>query len=468
MSGMVGLSGLFFITKKYLLKYISAGVSIFILYIPHLSIFFHQLYIGGLPQYFGKPANNYIIQYIKYIFQFSIYLYLCASLLFLIGIISFLSRKEIRISKFSILSLCWFFIPFLAGFFYSVYVSPVLEFSSLLFSMPFLLFCIVGWLPDLANRWKWATIVTVCLINVLSLVYERKYYDIFYKSRFEQEVMLTNSVIKKYSLNQCIPYLQMNDEDSVPQYYIKKHNASVPYINLYYPKGKQSLIKFLDDRKDKQPYLSYGGSARSDPDLMAIFLNYYSYLVKQYNFSGGAFYILTTKEKEGRTPYIFQSANDFEQPVDYWDMPDKAFISDSIYFTGKHSYKVDSMHEFAPAFSCNLDKMISNKNNYILISVALYPLETLKDVDIVSSLESDGKEIYWSATPVSTFLEDNTCRKWMKAYHSIKLPDIDTRCPSIKVKIYIWNRGKKNFYMDYFSIGTIAANPIIYWAIEKI
>ena len=71
---IVGLSGLFMIQKKYTLKYIISGLLIFMLYIPHLGIFFYQLNIGGiggLDGWLGKPTNDFIIQYIWYILNFS-------------------------------------------------------------------------------------------------------------------------------------------------------------------------------------------------------------------------------------------------------------------------------------------------------------------------------------------------------------------------------------------------------------
>ncbi|MDD4384325.1 MAG: glycosyltransferase family 39 protein [Bacteroidales bacterium] len=45
---IVGVSGLFLVRKEFLVKYVICGLLIFILYVPHLSIFFHQLSLGGV------------------------------------------------------------------------------------------------------------------------------------------------------------------------------------------------------------------------------------------------------------------------------------------------------------------------------------------------------------------------------------------------------------------------------------
>lgn len=474
-AGMVGVSGIFFINRKYLLKYVLGGLAIFVLYIPHLRIFFYQLHVGGLPGVFGKPHYDYIIQYLKFVFNFSWFLYLSVAILFLAGLRITIKRRE-RPSKFMLLSLLWFFVPFLAGFFYSVLKSPVLEYSSLCFSLPFLLFSLFGWLPDLSSVKKTTAIGAICAINVFSLVQERKYYKIFYKSRYEQEIMLTDSVQKKYGVNNCLSYLQMSDDDSIPEYYFKKNHINLSYSNIANTgKGMRNLIQTLEKSKDTHPYLSIGTLARTNIIFLPIILNYYPYLIKQNNFDEGAFYLLTNKAGEGKSPYIFQSVNDFEKPMDYWSDADNKFLVDrktidSTYHdtAANLCYKMDSLDEWAPAFTGDIFQMTKSRNNLILVSLSIFPLESMKDVEIVSLLKAGDKDIYYGATPATDFIADSVRGRWVKAYHAIKLPDIYLNYWDVTVKVYLWNRGKRNFYMDDFSVKTIKGNPLIYWMIEKI
>jgi hypothetical protein len=48
------------------------------------------------------------------------------------------------------------------------------------------------------------------------------------------------------------------------------------------------------------------------------------------------------------------------------------------------------------------------------------------------------------------------------------LSDLDINHPDINVKIYIWNKGRKKFYLDDFEVKTMKNNPIIYGLDEKI
>ena len=92
---IVGLSGLFFIQKKYFVKYIISGVLIFVLYIPHLNIFMYQLSIGGVggvDGWLGKPHNDFILEFVKYIFNFSLLPIIVVIGLFIFGAKAHLSK----------------------------------------------------------------------------------------------------------------------------------------------------------------------------------------------------------------------------------------------------------------------------------------------------------------------------------------------------------------------------------------
>ncbi len=464
-AAMAGLTGVFFIPKKYRLKYIAAGVIIFILYIPHLPIFFYQFGIGGLDKQLARPKNGFIWEYLKYVFHFSPFVLACVACLFLSGLVNAL-RKKINGGRYLIISLCWFLIPFLTGFFYSRYLHPVLQYSVLIFSFPFLLFFLFGWLPELNDKIRVGLISVICLINTVSLIVERKYYSIFYTSRYEQIVLKSNPANNNIMPDNCISLLQSGAE--LPEdYYIKKDRVDTSsFIFVSASTKKQPLIQFIE-QKHKQ-YLSWGALASADPLDVAIFLNYYPYIIQQCNFYGGTFYLFSAHSAKGNSTHVFQSVNDFKLPAPYWSVPNKTHLCDSVSFAGKSSYKMDSLNEWGPAFTCSLDSMITNKHNSIYACVELLPFEALNDVFIVSTFESGGKTIDWRATPVDECIINYKTPTWQKGYHAIRLTDIDLNYPNIVVHIYIWNKGKKNFYMNDFEVKAIEDNPIIYGLFEKI
>src|SRR5690606_38862567 len=86
---IVGFSGLAFIRREYLLPYILCGLLIFILYIPHLGIFQAQLHTGGVGGWLAKPEKTFFIEYLYYIFNYSLLSVFTAVALFLTGLFYF-------------------------------------------------------------------------------------------------------------------------------------------------------------------------------------------------------------------------------------------------------------------------------------------------------------------------------------------------------------------------------------------
>lgn len=468
-AAIVGLTGLFFVRGIALVKYVTAGICIFILYIPHLHIFLYQLKQGGVGDWLGKPDNAYLLEYIQYILQFSAVAYIIAGLLFLTGIINITRTRKIP-SPFYLISLCWFLIPFLLGFFYSKYVNAVIQPSVLLFSFPFMLFTFFGLLPDMKNVARATLVLVICAVNVFVLVSERKYYDIFYQHHYERQVVITDSIYKRVG-GSNLTVLAMGPVDSMTMFYVRKYHSTTPYNWVPDSGSKVSLINFLETHKT--PYLSFDNIAVSDPLDLPIILNYYPFVVFEKNQQGGTNYILSNEAAIGKSPYVFEAVNDFEKPCQYWGEADKAnLITDTNHQIIKSSnhqiYRMDSTREWAPDFSCPLDKITADRSYRIIVSLELYPLETLNDVLLVASFESGGKQIGWTATQANKFIADDTRKKWVKAYHLFQLPAEFRNRTDIKVKVYIWNKGKKSFYMDNFTVRAMQGNPIACGLIEKI
>ncbi|HXP49597.1 MAG TPA: hypothetical protein VN922_06580, partial [Bacteroidia bacterium] len=269
--------------------------------------------------------------------------------------------------------------------------------------------------------------------------------------------------------------IQSDDSDkNVSNYYIRKNHADTSFnwtdnfgCFITHPSNYVRFIRFME--KQHTPYFAYGCTAQFDPIVLHIITGYYPYLVRKWDFAGASFFLLTNIKTADRPAlYSFESLNNFEGPKEYWAKTDTNQLCDTLYYSATHSCKMDWYHEWAPDFSCKLNNVSWNKNDVIEVSLEVYPLDTLTDVKIVSVLESEGKTIEWRATPVNSFIADTIRRKWVKVYHTMKLQDMDINYPNMQLKVYMWNRGKKKFYMDDFSVKVVKGNPVIYGLFEKI
>jgi len=87
----------------------------------------------------------------------------------------------------------------------------------------------------------------------------------------------------------------------------------------------------------------------------------------------------------------------------------------------------------------------------------------------VASLEENGQSIFWNGSDASKYsnnLLQDSCS--IRAHISVKLSDIKLSGNVVMLKAFIWNKGKRTFMADNFTISLRKGNPILYGHIEKI
>ena len=127
--------------------------------------------------------------------------------------------------------------------------------------------------------------------------------------------------------------------------------------------------------------------------------------------------------------------------------------------------------EWGPTYTNDLNAIINNENNFIHLSIKAKSSENdLDGVILVSSLDLNGENIYWSGTNFKDFQYnvESINNEWVKIHHCLKLSDIKLQHNNIVFKAYIWNKEKKNLLFDDFEIELIDGNPIIYGLNQKI
>jgi hypothetical protein len=461
-AAIVGISGLFYIQRKFLIMYFISGLIIIILYIPHLRIFIYQLSVGGVEGWLGKPQNDFFKEFIYYIFNYSLIVIALTLGIILSGLLK-VKKRDIDI-KFIILSFAWFILPFLIGFIYSKYVNSVLQYSVLIFSFPFLLFILFGIIKNQHTKINLILVLAILLTNTFTLIFHRKHYDVFYKSVYKQ--VLTD--YKNIKIRNGNTIYIIDSDKKISNYYISKLDIDSGFIN--YSDSFQSIIQlkdFLEKEADKKDNLYFGCLSSVSPIIIPLIQDYFPNIEKQNNYVGGTTYLFSKKGKETRTTIsnlCFDSCN-----LKNWSSIDttKIFsINDTI---REDAYLIDNDVEWGPVFSVALKDIMKNENNFIDISVKVKTKEDLDDVILVGSLESHGKNISWSGTGFKEFiLSQQDKSDWIIAHHSIKLSDIYLKYNDIILKVYIWNRGKKSFFFKDFTISLREGNPIVYGLNERL
>jgi len=120
-------------------------------------------------------------------------------------------------------------------------------------------------------------------------------------------------------------------------------------------------------------------------------------------------------------------------------------------FSGKTSFLVNAKKEFSPGLFRQISEVTSRTDGMrISASVYIYPADSASGskTPLVVSLEHDGKTYSYASFSLET------CRMKPGQWNLVRMT---TQLPAIQsgkdiLKVYIWNPGKRRFYMDDLSV----------------
>ena len=469
-AAIIGITGFFYVKKQDILFYLGAGVAVILLYLPNIGIFKAQLRMGGIEGWLGKPENDFILKYLYYIVHYS---WITATSIILLFVAGFFIKPFFTIKRKSLLwvPLAWFVIPFLTGFFYSKYINAVLQYSVLIFAFPFLLFGIFGWIKSNNLKFRIIAFVLLALACIFSLIFERKHYEIFYNSPYEQIVKEARNANDSLGQNNCLIVFSMTAKDStrtpgkILKYYsenfLKPENIN--YVKADDAADFKALQQTLENYKGN--YIYYGYLAGAPPEVYPLIQHYFPNVYETINYYGGNAIIFSKSLTSKGNNYINTSENLFEEKVPNWSDCNAAYLFNSRPYIRNISYRFDSISEWGPTYKDTLLNISNPLVNYIDISVDVFPLKNFTNALLVATIQQDSINLYWNGLNFNSFLM--IPGKWNIVTNSIKLPDVNLKKTNPVLNVYTWNNQKQNFLIDNFRVRVRRGNPILYWIINK-
>lgn len=450
---IVGITGLFVFNKKSLFKYILAGLVILLLYLPHFSILMFQLNKGGLDGWLRKPSLLLPIDYIKYVLHFSVWSYLMVLAIFFTSIIVSWNKKW---SIFYRISLIWFALPITIGMIYSIFVSPVIQYSMLIFSFPFLLFSIFGLFPQkISKRFTFCLIIGLLMVNTFTLINNRQHYRVLYQTRHLQFLKDIDSLPQKEQASILIAnHVEINN------YYQKKYNWSFTYINSLIGVSDKLELKKLQEivKESNKPFFIYGGVSYADPETVQIIKEKYPFCILKKDYYAGNLYLFSkTSNKDTLSPY-FNESNNFSKQFQKWNNVDLTY--------SKKGAILPAEKEWGPSFSLALPTVLRHRNDVIDISVEFESTED-QELLLVTQIKHKDSLISYAITSSALFIKNSN--KNSIIYKTIELSGIPF--PSLKgltFSTYLWNQKQGDFILKNYSIQLRKGNPIQYSLYEPI
>lgn len=155
-----------------------------VLYLPNIPILLKQLGLGGLGNWLPPPGDDWLARYASYIAHDSPALAVLLIALILASVVLVL-RDGGAAGPARWLLLLWGALPLVIGFGYSVWRAPVLQYSVVLFSFPYLALFLVQGLMHMPRKAALLIAGSLAIISVHTLVHSRKHYTVTYHSKYE-------------------------------------------------------------------------------------------------------------------------------------------------------------------------------------------------------------------------------------------------------------------------------------------
>lgn len=443
---VVGATGLFYLKKHNYLVYLLPAAVAVILFLPHLSISLEQFGRGGLSTWLGKPGSGYFMEYLFYSFNNSILL--CVVIAFIVLISIIINIKWIRSNKFRWIALVWFIVPFLIGYFYSVYVNPVLQHSILIFSFPFLLIFLFSFF-DL-KKWKLNFIMlgVLAVVGVYSTVIEKKFYSSQFFGVFKEVAEKTAGWDKKYG-RKNITHTVNVIHPSYIHYYLDRYPGQGGYL-IYDISGAQYLGRLAEivDSTNTE-YFMYGWSNTGSPyEIYEIIKQKYPVVVEDHRYFNSA--VTLFRKGPARKPLMAEGTG-FES-MDSIRIDSSLLVRQPVH-SGQFAYRLDSITEFSPAIETTVSRLYNN-TRFLVVSFWGWHLDN-PDAQLVLSFEGEVKN--WSSAILGNFTKSG---KWGRAVLVKKLPAGVQ--PGDPVKVYVWNPGKRLVYIDDILVATYPGSDYHY------
>ena len=445
---LIYFSAIVYLNKRNAKGYFGLATLMLVLYLPHLPITLNHLSIGGV-SWLAKPEADFLERFMAYFFQNSYVLgvVICASLLLL------LVKRGLHIEwRPLFISLFVFFASFYIAYYYSITKTPVLQFSVLLFTAPFLLSFLASFIGRAAQpKFIIGVSSLLLLVSSFSLISGNSFYSkkpfANFKAVAENSVQWTNELGSKNVLSIA--------------------NSSNTYYLKYYTEKVDSNFNYTIDQVDEANSIVKIRNIITNSSKDFLLIAYANTIVPAeiHEFAKQKYSIVSKHKRYFNSDVILYSKSSIDRKAHFsasylthpnWDV-NKRLLQDSVFYSDSLAFHQNPKTEYALTYRDTLKNLVQANANCLTISAQLLSKNSV-EVNLVLSVSRADSTVYWRGTSVAPYYEEN---KWSQFLYVFQKPD--DLLPSDLVTIYFWNPKKQNLYIDEFKMYNFADSDYNYY-----
>jgi hypothetical protein len=321
-------------------------------------------------------------------------------------------------------------IPMLTGYFYSIYVNPVLQNSVLLFSFPFLFMLLFSWLPyDEKSVWsyRYSMIILLPLLWYITIHKPFRLTDHF--GRLKEIVEVYQETESKFGSDKVDVLFNVDDPYFINYY--RKNNRKIDTGNEHYFSYNGSELLQLRKlvNSSQADYFVYGWSTReSFPAAEDVIRTKFPNLIEKHEWYNSAVYVFGKNRNNTMPPREFKFAVNFDPDEEKYNIE-----SDSN--TTKRNFLLDSTHQFGPVLTVRVGDVISNPDDLLGCYADIKLCSTNCEVVWVLEYIREGKQLLWTGHSSKNQLDSTSGD--MQHFYFVQRPPIELRA-SDSIRTYIF------------------------------
>ena len=432
----VVVAGLLLIRKRYLLSYLlicGIAASTFLL---EWNIFLEQMKTGDLGGWLGKPEPTFILEFFFNLMNNSKYLLWTIAGLFSLGLI--FGRFKVRLNKYHLVAFSWFTFSYLLAYLYSIYRHPALQYSTLLFCIPYLFMAVIAVVPQRVMTDRITLVVLLLLLSsgAFSTVVEKEYYSKPPFGVFKQVAGDLTDWTGKYGEENIGAVVNVISPDYI-NYYLKQ-SSQIPKSIRFKVESVDELAVFreyLDSASVNHQYFAFVWTNNLHPyEILSIIKTKYP-CVKEfrsyYNAESWLFSKDSIADQQRQWRFDFEDASS-----------GGLIVSDSSSYSGKGCLLMNEQYEYSPGLDVAV-KLSEDDFKVFSCSVFYKSMDTAGKQTLVFEVLKDGNSMEWYGIELNKY--NLHPGKWQQVFLARPLPEVEGK---VKLKAYVWNPDHKTFLVD--------------------
>ena len=457
-------TGFFLIDRSHRKAYIIAMAAALVCYMPNLPLFFAQLGWKGLDEWLTAPAPDWTLNYVWWIGHCSV-LFAGLLALLVLGASAFRIKHRDVSKPLWAIALVWGVLPLVIGYAYSVLRSPVLQYSVVIFSFPYLLIGAMAGLRHLKSMQGIAIAGVAACVSVLTLVSTRQHYAVFNHSKYEAIVRGTVEA----ETNGALAIVDLPPE--VMGFYRKLWcitPSQAPSLNLRY-----RTADVLDSalRTTKAASIFYGQTTQAEPENIAKVQARFPFLLERNDRYEGQTFVFAARPDEGglddlgtsrvKTPDVLEGEGWEVDPVipltnDTAKAGYGGLAPERWDFTG---------HEYGAVYDGPVYQLAKGPNDVIEVRADFSSVDAASDMSLVVELKKGDITRFYRAARMPDALLNSENSSLIAA---VKLADIPGHGEGLRLRTYLYNPARKKALISSLGLRVREGNPVLYGLLQPI